>query len=118
VSNKHISPDRTKADEEALAFASTAARLGISTNDRWGKGGSMSNKTISPDRTKADEEALCRATEVLGKQQVEIGRLRASNAELVEAGELMLAYEDHGGDGWWKGWDKLKAAIAAAKEGA
>jgi hypothetical protein len=24
--------------------------------------------------------------------------------------EQMLAYEQAGGDGWWKGWDMLKAA--------
>lgn len=32
--------------------------------------------------------------------------------------EQMLAYEDAGGDGWWKGWDMLKAAHQAAASGA
>jgi hypothetical protein len=31
-----------------------------------------------------------------------------------EAVEQMLAYEDAGGDGWWKGWEVLKAAHARA----
>ena len=27
----------------------------------------------------------------------------------------MLAHEDAGGDGWWAGWDKCKAALAKAR---
>ena len=28
--------------------------------------------------------------------------------------EQMLAYEQAGGDGWWRGWEMLKAAYYAA----
>ncbi len=34
-----------------------------------------------------------------------------ARVEQYRAGvEQMLAYEQAGGDGWWKGWDMLKAA--------
>lgn len=35
--------------------------------------------------------------------------------ELLAAVEQMLAHEDDGGDGWWKGWGMLKAAHSRAK---
>jgi hypothetical protein len=42
-------------------------------------------------------------------------RLIAVSPSYFEAVEQMLAYEDAGGDGWWKGWEMLKAAHAGAK---
>lgn len=48
-----------------------------------------------------------------------------ANARLIAASpgyfagvEKMLANEQCGGDGWWEGWEMLKAAHAKAKEGA
>jgi hypothetical protein len=41
-------------------------------------------------------------------------RLIAVSPSYFEAVEQMLAYEDAGGDGWWKGWEMLKAAHARA----
>lgn len=41
-------------------------------------------------------------------------RLIAAAPDLLAAGEKMLAHEQAGGDGWWKGFKMLKAAIAKA----
>jgi len=35
---------------------------------------------------------------------------------LRKAAEQMLFYEDAGGDGWWRGWAMLKAALPAPSE--
>ena len=32
---------------------------------------------------------------------------------LLVGAELMLLHEDSGGDGWWRGWELLKEALAA-----
>lgn len=34
--------------------------------------------------------------------------------ELLAAVDQMRAHEDAGGEGWWKGWEMLKAAHAKA----
>ena len=50
-----------------------------------------------------------------------IEREMEANAKLISAApdfvagiEQMLAYEQAGGEGWWKGWEMLKAAYAKA----
>ena len=42
-------------------------------------------------------------------------RLIAASPDFAAGVEQMLAHEQAGGDGWWKGWDMLKAAYAKAK---
>jgi hypothetical protein len=41
--------------------------------------------------------------------------IAAAFFEYREAVEQMLAYEQAGGDGWWKGWDRLKSIQAKGK---
>ena len=41
-----------------------------------------------------------------------------SAPDYFEAVEQMIANEQCGGDGWWAGWDAIKAAHAKAKGGA
>ncbi len=42
-------------------------------------------------------------------------RLIAAAPDYAAGMEQMLVNEDCGGDGWWKGWEMLKAAHAKAK---
>ena len=37
--------------------------------------------------------------------------------KMREGAEMMLAHEDAGGDGWWRGWDMIKTALDEARHG-
>lgn len=41
-------------------------------------------------------------------------RLISASPDFAAGVEQMLAYEQAGGDGWWKGWEMLKAAYRKA----
>ena len=76
------------------------------------------------------ESCWCRIIMVAGHEDedslehciVHSGAIGKENANLIAAApdydagvEQMLAYEQAGGDGWWKGWEMLKAAHAKAR---
>ena len=49
-------------------------------------------------------------------QQEANARLIAASPDYAAAVEQMLAHEQAGGDGWWKGFEMLKAAHAKATQ--
>jgi hypothetical protein len=53
---------------------------------------------------------------IMNEGYLEATRAHGSPApSVIEAIELMEAYEQAGGDGWWKAWDKVKAAAKASR---
>lgn len=94
-------------------------------HDDWGMVRASPDRDGWPGHIIANARAG-RDFDVLGKEADEHRHNRTdpfeANARLIAAApdydagvEQMLAYEQAGGDGWWKGWEMLKAAHAKAR---
>lgn len=47
-------------------------------------------------------------------EHVANGKLIAASPEFAAGIEMMITHEEGGGDGWWRGWQMLKAAYRKA----